>query len=334
MEAYIKAISYYLPEKELSNTQLSELFPEWHVEKIANKIGVDTRHIAADDEFASDMAVAAAEKLFAEHDIKPTDIDFILYCTQSPDYFLPSTSCIIQDRLNIPVKAGALDFNLGCSGYIYGLALAKGLIAAGIAGNILLLTSETYSKFIHEKDKGNRTIFGDAAAATLVSTSGFAGIGQFELGTNGAGAQSLIVKQGAVRYPVKSSATINDDYGNGQSDDKLYMNGPEVFTFTSRAIPDLVETTLVKNQILKSGIDQYIFHQANQYMLTHLRKKLGIATDNFYVNMRETANTVSSTVPIALYEAIREKSPVPGTKWLLAGFGVGYSWGATVINFN
>ncbi|AYL97244.1 ketoacyl-ACP synthase III [Mucilaginibacter celer] len=333
MNAYIKAISYHLPQGQLDNAALSALFPEWGVEKIANKIGVDTRHIASVDEFASDLAIAAAQKLFAEYSINPAEIDFVLYCTQSPDYFLPTTACIIQDKLGIPVKAGALDFNLGCSGYIYGLALAKGLIAAGIAKNILLLTSETYSKFIHPGDKGNRTIFGDAAAATLVSTDGLAAIGEFELGTDGKGAENLMVKKGAVRYPDKGADSINDDYGNDQSPAHLHMDGPEIFAFTSKAVPGLVADTLVKNNLEKADIDQFILHQANQYMLEHLRKKMEIPVESFYIYMANVGNTVSSTIPIALYHAMLNKPAAPGTNWLLAGFGVGYSWGATVITF-
>jgi len=333
MPAYLKAISYYLPEKELNNNDLSAAFPEWSIEKIAVKLGIYKRHIAADDEFASDMAVAAANKLFDEHNINPGEIDFILYCTQSPDYFLPSASCIIQDRLNIPVKSGALDFNLGCSGYVYGLALAKGLIAGGIAENVLLITSETYSKFIHENDKGNRTIFGDAAAATLISTSGFAKIEEFVLGTDGKGAENLIVKHGAIRFPKRNAEIITDEFGNEFSAENLYMNGPEIFSFTSKEIPELVAKTLAKNAILKSDVEQYIFHQANQYILEHLRKKLAIASDQFFIYMAEVGNTVSSSIPIALYEAMKEKKNSREKKWLLAGFGVGYSWGATVITF-
>ncbi|MET3979699.1 3-oxoacyl-[acyl-carrier-protein] synthase-3 [Mucilaginibacter sp. UYP25] len=334
MKAYIKAISYHLPQNQLDNAALSVLFPEWPVEKIANKIGIDTRHIAAADEFASDMAIAAAQKLFARYNISPAEIDFVLYCTQSPDYFLPTTACILQDRLNIPVNAGALDFNLGCSGYIYGLALAKGLISAGIAQNILLLTSETYSKFIHRGDKGNRTIFGDAATATLVSTNGFAAIGQFELGTDGKGAENLIVRQGAVRYPDKNTESVNDAYGNEQSPGTLFMDGPEIFAFTSRAVPALIKDTLVKNMLDKTEIGQFILHQANRYMLEHLRKKMEIPTENFFIYMAKIGNTVSSSVPIALYEAMKEKPAGPRANWLLAGFGVGYSWGATVITFS
>ena len=149
MEAYIKAISYYLPEKVVTNEQLVEEFPEWSVDKIAKKVGINERHIAADDETAGDMAYKAAEKLIQENGIKRDSIDFVLLCTQSPDYFLPSTSCIIQSRLGLPTKCGAFDFNLGCSGYEYGLAVAKGLIVSGVAKNVLLLTAETYNKHIH-----------------------------------------------------------------------------------------------------------------------------------------------------------------------------------------
>ena len=332
LNAYIKAISYYLPKAELTNDDLAALFPEWGVKKIAAKIGIDTRHITAADEYASDMAIAAAQKLFAEHNIQPGDIDFILYCTQSPDHLLPTTACIIQDKLGIPVKAGALDLNLGCSGYIYGLALAKGLIAAGIAKNILLLTAETYSKFIHPDDKSNRTIFGDAAAASLISTDGFATIGNFELGTDGKGANNLIVKKGGVRPPenIGHAETVSK---SEFPDEYIYMDGPEIFNFTSDEIPGSVAAALEKNGLSKTDIDQFIFHQANQFMLEHLRKKIGIPPDSFYIYMAKVGNTVSSTIPIALYHALKERTVKPGQNWLLAGFGVGYSWGATIITF-
>lgn len=333
MNTYIKAISYYLPEDELTNDDLATLFPEWGVEKVAKKIGISTRHIAATDEFASDMAIAAANKLFTEHGIEPSRIDFILYCTQSPDYFLPTTSCIIQEKLGIPVHAGALDFNLGCSGFVYGLALAKGLLAAGIAENILLITSETYSKFLHPGDKGNRTIFGDAAAATLISTDGFASIEQFVLGTNGKGAENLIVKEGGVRHPLKQHEEKLDEYGNMLSPGCLYMNGPEIFTFTSEEIPPLIDAVLAKHKLIKDDINLFVFHQANKYMLDHLRRKIDITEERFFTYMDKVGNTVSSTIPIALYEAMSQQKNKANDCWLLAGFGVGYSWGGTIIKF-
>jgi 3-oxoacyl-[acyl-carrier-protein] synthase-3 len=186
MQAFIKAIAYALPDMVVSNEDLVREFPEWSVEKIANKVGIDKRHIVTENETSADLAVKAAEKLFDEYpEISRESVDFILFCTQSPDYFLPTSACVIQDKLGLPTSCGALDFNLGCSGYVYGLSLAKGLLLGGIARNVLLLTGETYSKFMHPKDKGNRTIFGDAGSATLVSSEGFAEIGNFSLGTDG-----------------------------------------------------------------------------------------------------------------------------------------------------
>ncbi|MBD8349076.1 3-oxoacyl-ACP synthase III family protein [Dysgonomonas sp. HGC4] len=329
MQAYIKAISYYLPEKNVSNEELIEKFPEWTVGKIASKVGINHRHVVAEDETSGDMAEKAAKNLFAEYNISPESIDFVILCTQSPDYFLPTTACVLQERLGVPTSSGAFDFNLGCSGYIYGLAVAKGLVTAEIAKNVLFLTAETYSKHIHAKDKGNRTIFGDAASATIISNEGFAEIMNFDLGTDGKGAENLIVKTGGFRQKEKANDIVFDDNGNPQSSDFLYMNGAEIFNFTLDIVPNLVAQTLMKNSLTKKDIDLCVFHQANRYMLDFLRKKLKIDPDRFFYYMSEVGNTVSSTIPIAIKEAIKE-GKLSGNV-LLAGFGVGYSWGGTVL---
>ena len=206
MGAFLKAISYYLPEDTLTNEMLAVEFPEWDVDKVYNKVGVRKRHLARPSVTAGDLAEKAARKLFDEEGVSPGDIDFVILCTQSPDFFLPSTACVLQDRLGIPTSAGAFDYNLGCSGCIYGMAMAKGLIAAGLASNVLLLTAETYTKYLHPLDKSNRTIFGDAAAACLISgVEGFAEIGDFVLGTDGSGASNLMVRSGAARQPEKTA---------------------------------------------------------------------------------------------------------------------------------
>lgn len=331
MKAFIKAITYALPDHEVSNESLVKEFPEWSVEKIADKVGINTRFVASETETSADLAVKAAEKLFQENStISRKSIDFILFCTQSPDYFLPTSACIIQNRLNLPTSCGALDFNLGCSGYVYGLSVAKGLIFGGIAKNILLLTGETYSKFMHPKDKGNRTIFGDAGSATVVSTEGFAEIGNFSLGTDGRGAENLMVKTGGIRNRNKFDDLQFDEDGNPNSSDYLYMNGPEIFNFTIDAVPALVKDTAIKNNLSIEEIDGYVFHQANKFMLNFLRKKIKIENEKFHYFMSEVGNTVSSTIPIVLYETIKDNNLTGNI--LLAGFGVGYSWGGTVIN--
>jgi len=292
-------------------------------------VGINKRRIAGKNECASDLAVKAAERLFAEHSIQKSEIDFVLLCTQSPDYFLPTTACIVQDRLNLPTSCGALDFNLGCSGYVYGLSLAKGLIAGEIAKNVLLITAETYSKHIHSKDKGNRTLFGDAATATLISADGFAEIGNFSLGTDGSGYDKLIIKSGACRNPEKVEDLTFDDSGNPVSSDYLYMDGSGIFNFTLDTIPLLVDKTLAANKLSKQEIDLYVFHQANKYMLDFLQNILEIGDEKFYHYLSEVGNTVSSTIPIALIAAMKEN--VLSGNVLIAGFGVGLSWGGCIL---
>lgn len=318
--AYIKAISYYLPEKVVTNEELLKEFPEWSVDKVAQKVGVDSRHLASEGETAGDMAEKAARILFKEHDIDPQSIDFIMLCTQSPDYFLPSTACILQDRLGIPTSAGAFDYNLGCSGCIYGMAIAKGLIASGIAKNVLLLTAETYNKYLHPSDKSNRSIFGDGAAACLISTEGIAEIGEFSLGTDGSGANNLIVKTGAARQNQHTGMSVEDDEGHLWYDDYLYMNGGAIFNFTLDAVPGMMKDILTKNDLAKEVIDYFVFHQANKFMLNTIRKVCVLPKDKFYVNLTETGNTVSSTVLIGLKECIDNKSITAGMKVMISGF--------------
>jgi len=331
MKTYIKALAYTLPENEITNEQLVKEFPEWSVDKIADKVGINTRFVASENETSSDLAVKAAEKLFLENpNINKEDIDFVLFCTQSPDYFLPTSACIIQNKLGLLTTCGALDFNLGCSGYIYGLSLAKGLILGGIANNVLLLTGETYSKYLHTKDKGNRTIFGDAGSATLISTEGFAEIENFSLGTDGKGAENLIVKTGGLRCKSPMNDLTFDEKANPTSSDYLYMNGSEIFNFTIEAVPELVKNTLLKNKLTNDEIEGFVFHQANKFMLNFLRKKLKISEEKFHYYMSEVGNTVSSTIPIVLYEKLKN-GELHGNI-LLGGFGVGYSWGGCVIN--
>lgn len=329
--AYIKAISYYLPDKVVTNEDLVKEFPEWSVDKVTQKVGVDSRHLAAENETAGDMAEKAARQLFSEYKVSPDIIDFVLLCTQSPDYFLPSTACILQDRLGIPKTAGAFDYNLGCSGCIYGMALAKGLIAGGIAKNVLLLTAETYNKYLHPLDKSNRSIFGDGAAACLISSNGFAEIGEFVLGTDGSGANNLILKSGGSRQKKTTGEYTEDDEGHIWYDDYLYMNGGNVFNFTLDIVPSMMVQILEKNHIQKEDIDYYVFHQANKFMLNTIRKICSLPKDKFYNNLQETGNTVSSTILIALKECLNSKFVKKGDKVMLAGFGVGLSWGGTVI---
>lgn len=329
--AYIKTISYHLPDKILTNEEIVAEFPEWTVDKINNKIGISKRYVSEENETASDLAIKAATRLFEEHNISKKDIDFLIFVTQSPDYFLPTTACIIQNRLGLPTSTGAYDINLGCSGFIYGLATAKGLVTGGLAKNVLLLTAETYSKHINPKDKGNRTIFGDAAAATIISTQGWAEIKGFSFGTDGRGAENLIVKTGAMRHKEKMNDLLFDDFGNSKSSDYLYMDGAAILNYTLEYFPPLVNDLLLKNKLQIENIDLFVFHQANKYIMNLLRRKLHINEDRFYTFYENVGNTVSSTIPIALYEARKEKKTGSNLKIMLAAPGLGYSWGGCIL---
>lgn len=338
MTVRVVAVDYHLPERVLANEELSAEFPEWSVEKIAAKTGVHRRRVAAEDEFTSDLAIAAGHRLLEEHGIEAHSIDYLIVCTQSPDYFLPTTACIVHEGLGLRTDAGAVDLNLGCSGYIYALGQAKGLIESGQALRVLVITSDTYTKFVNPADKSVRTIFGDGAAATLVAEQDEGavgrGIGAPVYGTDGSGARHLVVPNGGLRpgtdLEPKSAASERGIRSNGYD---LFMDGPEIFNFTLRVVPDSVARILDREGLQLDDVDLFVFHQANAFMLEHLRKKLKVPRERFFVSLAETGNTVSSTIPIALTEAQREGVLRRGMRVMLLGFGVGLSWGGLVLEW-
>ncbi len=240
MSARISAIATHLPAGILSNDELAEGLDTWTAEKIFAKTGIRNRTVAADGETAGDLASLAAQRLFREHKVSPESVDFLIFCTQSPDYFLPTTACLIHQRIGLSSRAGAIDVNQGCSGFVYCLSLAKGLIAAGAASRVLILTADTYTKYINPRDKSVRTLFGDAGAAIIVDAcpdQSLSQIGQFVFGTDGAGARNLIVPAGGAREPISDSSAVEttDHSGNIRSARNLYMNGPEILAFTLSA---------------------------------------------------------------------------------------------------
>jgi 3-oxoacyl-[acyl-carrier-protein] synthase-3 len=333
--AAIKAIKSFLPAGKLTNEQLAAEFGDWHAGQILSKTGVAVRGVAAADETASDLGVAAGKRLFESGACGPDEIDFLLFCTQSPDYFTPTSACLMQDRLGLRTSCGAIDFNQGCSGYVYGLALAKSLIEAGTASKVLLITADTYTKFINRRDRSIRTLFGDGAAATLVTSvdSESEMIGPLVLGTDGRGANEIIVPAGGLRCPPTADSAIEkeDDAGNWRSAQNLYMNGADVFSFALRTVPPAVEQLLQKSGLTMDQVDFFVLHQANKFILERLRGKMKIPAEKFWIDMENCGNTVSSTIPIALESAIERKRVKPGDRVALVGFGVGYSWGAAMI---
>lgn len=328
MGAVLKAIEYVYPQQKITNDDLSVQFQDYDFSKFEEKVGIKSRYWVQEDETAFDLAKEACNKLFKK--IDKEDVDYILYCTQSPEYFLPTTACILQNHLGLKNNIGALDFNLGCSGFAYGISLAKGLINSGQAKNVLLVTAETYSKYLHPNDRSNRAIFGDAAAATLIAFSEEENIGEFLFGTDGSGYDKLIVKNGCSRFPYDTQAEeIIYGTDNVYTDNHLYMNGPEVFDFTNTVIPNFTKEIVNKNNISISEVQQFVFHQANAFMLNFMRKRLKIDSNSFFIDMEDGGNTVSCTIPIALKkysQTINQSENI-----IVVGFGVGLSWSGGLI---
>lgn len=334
-KAFIKSISYYLPEQVFTNDDFYKEFPEVRAnsESLA-RIGVKERHIAGKEELASDMAVKSAEKLFTEHDVDRSSIDFVLFCAQEFDYFTPSTACVIQHRLNLPLSCGALDFNLGCSGFVYGLSMAKGFIESAGLKNVLLLTSSSLTRKLHPKDRSSRYLFGDGACATLIgSGSAESSINQFVFGTDGKNAEKIMVKDGGARHPLNNQSfdEITDEYGNVTARAFIDMKGMPVFSFSTKIVPSIILEVLHKHEKQIGNIDLFIFHQANLFIIETVRKKMNLDEAKVFNYMENIGNTVSSSIPIALYEAIKCGRAKKGDTILLAGFGVGLSWAATLI---
>ncbi|MBR3219325.1 MAG: ketoacyl-ACP synthase III [Thermoguttaceae bacterium] len=329
----IRAISYYVPQRTLDNEELIAKFSGWTAEKMERKLGIVSRPIAAPGETATDMAVSASRNLLDSGIIDPASIDFLVFCTQSPDYFLPTGACLLQDRLGLPKRCGAFDINLGCSGYVYGLAIVKGLIDSGLARRVLFVTSETYSKYINEMDRASRPLFGDAATATLIegiptASDTEVSIGPFRFGTDGSGADLLIVPAGAHRTPPtnETKKVLPDMRGNFRSQEQLMMNGPGIFSFAVEEVPPLVEALEEECRQKNLPIDTYIFHQANRYMLSRLQDLCHLEGARYFSNILTRGNSVSSSIPLAIHDAVTEGFIHPGESALLVGFGVGLSW--------
>lgn len=326
MHAAVGPISVHLPSRFETNEDLAALYPSWNMEEIFRKTGVRKRHIASEGELASDLAVAAAERLFCEHAIARDSIDWLMLCTQTPDYPLPTTACLLQERLRLPTHVGALDFNLGCSGFVYGLSLAQGLIASGMARRILLLTAETYSKYIHADDRSLRTVFGDGAAATLIEASEEPTLTGFAFGTDGSAADTLMVTEGGMRLAADALQPRKRQRWRS----KLYMDGPELVSITLDIIPKLVADIFRRARVGRDQIRLYLMHQATRLMLENLAERMQVTEQQMPIQLEEYGNTVSSTLPFLIHDLRQQQRIRPGYQSMLVGFGVGFSWAGCV----
>ena len=326
--ASIGPIAVHLPERVETNALLAAEFPRWDLDLIQSKTGIAQRHIAAAGECASDLGVAACQRLFAEHDIDPASIDFLFLCTQTPDYPLPTTACLMQERLGLRTSCGAMDFNLGCSGFVYGLALADGLIRSGAVQRVLLVTAETYTKYIDAADRSLRTIFGDGAAATLVEAAEKPSLTAFRFGTDGTGADTLLVTDGGARPAEEAHQPRHRQRWKS----KLYMDGPALINFTVAAVPELIDEILADSNLSHKDIDLYLLHQATKKMLQQLQERLELNDERLPIRLEDCGNTVSSTIPILIDDLRSAGDLRPGMRTMLIGFGVGWSWAGCIWN--
>ncbi len=333
MSIKIKAIEYYLPEHIVTNVMLKQENPDWDVESLAERTGVLKRHIAADGETALDLAFKACQKMFPQG-VLP-EIDGIIFCTQSQDHILPPNACILHQRLGLSANVFAFDLNMACSGYIYGLALARGLIVSGTLKNVLLVNADTYSKYIHPRDRSVRLLFGDGAAVTWLTAADKEGIMDLMCATSGKNFDRFIIPAGGCRMPrsAKTSDVMIDKNQNHRSQENICMKGMDILTFVNSQIPAQIETLLERNHLKIKDIDLFVFHQASKVGLDSLKSALKIDPQKCFENYPDIGNTVSASIPIALKDAIGCHKALAGHKVVLCGFGAGLSWGTALVEF-
>lgn len=334
MSLNIKSIEYYLPENIVTNEDLQKENPKWNLEKVAEKSGVYQRHIAGDKETAYDLSIKACEKLFRSYD--KHNIDGIIYCTQSPDYIMPSNSFLLHNYFDLKENVFAYDFNHACTGYIYGLAMANAFVKAGMAKEILLVNADTYSKYINLKDRSTRVLFGDGAAVTIVkAVNDQKGIIDIKLESYGAGYNKFWIPAGGLRSPKsdETSIEVENNRGNIRTQNDIEMDGFGVWSFINSVVPKQINRILKKNNLNKVDIDQYIFHQASKMTLESIMRLMKLNEDKIYINIRDTGNTVSASIPIAIKDAIDIGRIETGSTLILSGFGVGLSYGTILMEF-
>ena len=316
----LNKISFLLGKNVIDVNSFSDSFPDWDIKKIKAKTGIDKINRVDKEETSLDLAVNVLNNFFEEYSFNKDDIDSLIFVTQSPDYFLPTSACIIQDRVGLRKDILVLDINLGCSGFVNALSIVSSMISNNLVKNCALVCAETYSKYISKSNRTCSTIFSDGASITLIENEGTSEIGPFNFGVDGSGFKNLIVEGGGARN------------SNSESQE-LFMNGSEILLFTMGHIPKLVKNFLDKNNMLMEDVDLFFFHQASKTVLEALKKKLQIPDNKFIYNLGEVGNTISSTIPISLKIALNTNKLKQGDNILIIGFGVGYSSGIGLIKW-
>ena len=334
----LEQIAYALPERVLTNAELERQFPEWDLERVTDKSGVHARHIARADETAFDLALNAARGVLENAGVTAEELDGVVFCTQTPEYVMPSNAFLLHEALGMSRSALAFDYNLACSGYIYGLAIIQGLMEIGVARRVLLVTADTYSKLLNERDRSTRVLFGDGAAATLIGTAAPDSVSRIldiALASSGRDHRSFYVPAGGHRMP-RSPETEREEVdasGNVRTANDIHMNGFAVWKFIAQEVPKQIEEVLQRNALTIADVDLFVFHQASRMTLESLASALKLPPAKVFMNLHHIGNTVSASVPIALADAERSGRLQRGDLVLLSGFGVGLSWGTVLMRY-
>lgn len=329
----LRGVAAAIPDQVITNQDLAGNVAE--INKTAGVVGINSRHITSEACCTSDLCFAAAEKLLDELGWERGSVDALIFLSQTPDYVLPATSCVLQKRLNLSTHCAAFDMTLGCSGYIYGLLVAHGLIAKNGIRRVLLLVGDTISKVISPEDLPANVLFGDAGTATAIEYDESAVNTYISVGTDGAGATSLIIEAGGFRKPRSTETAIRKAHPKDKvirSEQELFMDGSAVFSFTLAKVPPLVKDILSLSEYDHPSVDHWLFHQANKFMLDYLSKKIGIEKEKMLMNIDRFGNTSPPSIPLLmvtenLQNYCKNKKATIG----LVGFGVGFSWGAALL---
>lgn len=335
-KSYIHTIAAVVPKKKIPLLDFAEFYGEKEIERISKVTGIEEVTVADEDMTSSDYCFAAALKIFEETGISASDIDGLIFLSESPDYIIPNTAAVLQNRLGIRTNTINIDLRYGCAGYVYGLFQASMLIESGYCRNVLLLAGDTMSKFTNQRDRSLKMVLGDAACATLITSCDWTCNTKYSFYVDGSGTNSLLIPAGGCRMPIQKGVTDIlefDEDGNGRTKEDLYMNGMDIMVFAMREVPKIIKDLMTDMAWTNEDVDLFAFHQANKMMVSRIAKTLKVSLDKVPINMLHTGNCGFVSVPLMLcntYEGINKNFE----KVIMCGFGAGLIAAAAAVNLS
>lgn len=333
----ITAMAACVPHTVIDNYKYTQYFSEEEVRKVVDKVGIYERRFADSNTCSSDLCCAAAEKLIADNHIDRSEIDLLVFVSQTPDYRMPATSIILQERLKLNNSVIAFDINLGCSGFLYGLSTVYSFMQQKGLRKALLLDGETRSKVYSPKDRRSAFLFGDAGVAALIERNERFGNSYFSLNSDGSRADLIMIKGGGYRHPSSLDTLkerVVDEFGNIRSDEQGYMKGADVFNFVIVEIPRDIKRLFQFAEIEKEQVDYYVFHQANDFINSYIAKKLKLDTERIPSTIHKYGNTSSVSVPLTIVSELKSQLKETDKTLMLSAFGVGLTWGTAIVPFS